>query len=962
MHAKATCPPSLLPKVDVCGPLRVERDQFGRPTVIGTPKRGPQHGPGSYWYQVGRKYGQAEAQSRFAFVVYSYLQNTGRLAEYAGDGFVGSDVNARRVTFTQEQFSQQIEEGLQSGKIPQDVIDVLEGLHQGYLDHIAKIEQGEEPLPAEFDQEVGILYWWWQERATAAPSTFTVTNFATGREYLSQFTGSAGAAIFQLINFFQLLSAVGADPTGGVEANLIFDDVLGIGSTSRFTIAEGDTSGRLCPLNRCKKLSRKRNQQAANYQGSSSLTPNIHDRIQKSLQALQAKNDGLRRLHSGAIAISSKLTANGSTLLFGNPQVEQGFDFGPPGELSAKSWITPQGSVHSPGLVPAAFRSGDSGYTIISEEQTAFYPVRDALWEDIANLNLLSENTVPGGLSHSTIFIRNLETGELDSVVVDIYQGKDRKSLELDVRDFAEEGYVLMQRFPCNFDDEASVVLKWIATAWGLVPFASIEEFINELLIGNWWYNIGIGIDTEGNIFSFTSPVLNTKPGVTVDRTMTQDATGGFFSELAARPMPAPSDDDYICSGPRLVKNPPCGTLIGWNDSWTSTDINILGSLSTSVGIEATRSGAFYQFVQDRLNEKGKLCFEDIRDAYEVYQVSRNRRAIGGTASAQNQGADPFPFSLRKDFFKALDAQGLHVGLTKKEIRRVKELLGCSYDGRSFPNVDIQDKIGGSNFDGRWVLSQIWQSVVARNLWNAAVSDPGFRAAASTNLGLAALETVPTGDWSIANVNQSRVSTVGIASSMASINIMIRALGIGPDLGNTTFYPWAQNAGLTSKKAIQKFIAQALLDALTLQATETNSDLVDPETGRANLDLIQDNGIPLHPGWGRGQRPTTLPGQLPYVTLFLKNNILLYNLIPAMNAVGQTVFAERTGKGELAHLQTRTQLGYASLITKDENNGETILTIQPHGTDQAIYTNGNFATDEIPFDICKKKCPKKMRK
>ncbi len=184
---------------------------------------------------------------------------------------------------------------------------------------------------------------------------------------------------------------------------------------------------------------------------------------------------------------------------------------------------------------------------------------------------------------------------------------------------------------------------------------------------------------------------------------------------------------------------------------------------------------------------------------------------------------------------------------------------------------------------------------------------------------------------------------------------MIRALGIGPDLGNTTFYPWAQNAGLTSKSAIQTFIAQALLDALTLQATETDSDLVDPETGRANLDLIQDNGIPLHPGWGRGQRPTTLPFELPYFTLFLKDNFVIFDLIPAMNAEGQQVFAERTCKGELAHLQTRTQLGYASLITKDENDGETILTIQPHATDQSIYNQGNFTTNEIPFDIDKKK-------
>ncbi len=608
-----------------------------------------------------------------------------------------------------------------------------------------------------------------ERTSNGAPSTFTVTNFATGREWLSPLTGSAVAAFSQLANYFQLLSAI-TDPSKATDANLIFDDVLGIGSTPRFTAAQGDTSGKLCPKKKCKNRSHKpRHHTPAN---SSLLTPEAKKRITLSKQKQYGKNDELRHFKSGGIAISSELTANGSTLFFGNPQVPQGFDFGPPGELSPNSWITPRGSVHSPALDPAVVRSGDSEYTIITQEQFCLFPARDAIWEDAANLTLLSDNTVPGGLDHSTILIRNLVTGALDSIVIDIYQGIERKSLELNVRDFAEDGFILMQRFPCNFDDEASVVLKWIATYWGLVPFASIEEFINEFIIGNWWYANQIGIDTKGNIFSFTTPLLDTKPGVEADRTVPQDATANeFFSELVDRPMPVPSDDDYICSGPRLIKNPPCGTIISWNDLWKTTDTSIIGSLTTSVGTEATRSCALYQFIHDRLKEKGKLCFDDIHDAYEVFQLNRNRRVLGGAASVQNQGSDPFPVSLRKYFFKALDAKGRKVGLTKKEIRRVKELLGCSYDGRSFPNVDIQDKIGGSNFDGRWVLSQLWQSVVARNLWNAAVSDDDFRAAASTFLGLAALDTVPTGDWSLADINQSRVSTVGIASSMASLTL-----------------------------------------------------------------------------------------------------------------------------------------------------------------------------------------------
>ena len=167
---------SCLPLVDVSGPLHVERDQFGRPTVIGTPKCGPKHGVNSYWYQVGKMWAEAECENNFAVIVYGYLEAAGRLSEFIVDQDPSSDIHLRRITMTTPQYEQQLV--TEAGNYPRDIIDFLDGVHQGYLNHITKIENGEQPLPADFVEGVGILNWFWHlalQRSPISPREFDLT-------------------------------------------------------------------------------------------------------------------------------------------------------------------------------------------------------------------------------------------------------------------------------------------------------------------------------------------------------------------------------------------------------------------------------------------------------------------------------------------------------------------------------------------------------------------------------------------------------------------------------------------------------------------------------------------------------------------------------------------------------------------------------------------------------------------
>ena len=50
-------------KLRIDQPLFVDSDNtFGVPIIIGTPAPGPEHGVGSYWYQIGRLNGKERAK------------------------------------------------------------------------------------------------------------------------------------------------------------------------------------------------------------------------------------------------------------------------------------------------------------------------------------------------------------------------------------------------------------------------------------------------------------------------------------------------------------------------------------------------------------------------------------------------------------------------------------------------------------------------------------------------------------------------------------------------------------------------------------------------------------------------------------------------------------------------------------------------------------------------------------
>lgn len=222
----------------------------------------------------------------------------------------------------------------------------------------------------------------------------------------------------------------------------------------------------------------------------------------------------------------------------------------------------------------------------------------------------------------------------------------------------------------------------------------------------------------------------------------------------------------------------------------------------------------------------------------------------------------------------------------------------------------------------------------------------------------------PNGDWTLSDPEQSRVRTASVAANAyANYSLTARVLRLGPDLGNPVYYPWYANVLASSGLDLnvladrQRFVAQALKEGLEFLVTGANAGtgLVDPLTGRANLHLVQDNGIPLHPGWGRDQR-TLQPGVPPYATFLLFDNVVLKEGFPTANREGQLFYAQRNKCHKLVHHQSVSQVGFSSLITVNElDNGDVIRTVQPRAFDQSFFFEGNYRTEDIALSVDAKK-------
>lgn len=994
--------------VDVNVPLHVERDQFGRPTVVGTPKKGPKHGIGSYWYQVGKMWAEADSENNFVVTVYSYLKSAGRLSEFIVDNDpFSTDVHARRVTMTTPQYEQQLVDD--ADKYPKDIIDFIDGMHQGFLNYIIKIQNGEQPLPADFVSnefgDVGILNWFWsdvQNDFNVARKLFTVVNYIRGLEITNDLYGSTVTAFDQVafgVNFGQFIATAVAQDEGvpTIEAIQLTNDILGVPEYNfRFTVKEGDRGGIYCPkgANTCAARDSATIKRIASIKPVSSFKKLREKHSVQFEQFKQNKKNGgisrpKKRHLSDFLMVSSRLTKDKSIMMFGNSQLNWGFDGGGDGGFFnfRFRYNTPKGAYYSPSWAPSYTRS-QTGYAVHYSPEITQVGSRDGIFEDSTNLVLIYTGTstdienVPGGKEQSTIKVR-LADGTVDEFFVTIYQGNpERPGLELDIPlffppdfdgssrvpdpDNPDNEFLVITRHPCDWMHEVAGYLQGTATWLGMVPFDNVKEFAENLSTNPLVFMLG-GLDSKGNIFAISSGLyptivpINNPP---LNRILAGDATNTqYFSQLCARPLPYVDNVNYRydCRGSQVVKNPSCGFITGWNNIWA----NDSQQAADTSGQELHRVGSIFYNITTLVDEKGKLEYNDIRNLWTSLNLQRTGAEVFGFSFGvqQNYEADGFPIVFRDALFDALNAKGLLVGLTQHEIDRTLELLGPTYDGRSIPNVDINDRLNGLNYDGRWVLSQLWISILNRNIWEAGIPDQVFREEVAFNLAIGDLSiTEPSADWSQDDPFQSRVSGCGILSSSDYNNqLLLRILKIGPDLGNALHYDWYGNilasigVDLLDPDQRQEFIAQALKDALEFQVTGSNAGtgLEDPVTGRANLDLIQDDGIPLHPGWGKGQRPVTLDGP-PYATEFLVDNIQLLSSLPTLNSQGQLFYAQRDCDGCLKHFQSVSQVGYSSLITNDVINEENVVTVQPHAIDQSIYFRGNFETDEIPFDIKKK--------
>lgn len=962
-----------VPCVDVSGPLHVEHTEFGQPIVVGTPTCGPKHGVGSYWYQVGYLFAQDDAKSNFAPVVVTYLQSAGRQAEFIVDetgDLEASDIHTRRVTYTTAQIENQVETQL-CVDYPADILDFLNGAHQAYIDHILKIQNGLEVLPADFVTGVGILNWFWEDVVAdinVARSLFTVANFVRQAQLENDSDGATNTAFLQLFDTFDQIDVTSVAPTSQDAINIL-NDIYGLPQfTPRFTVKQGDLAGIFCAT--CKKTSSQK------FGGKQFNLSSAHsscveqskmrkEKLAKKMSQLQARHE--RPHHSDFLVVGSELTENRSVMMFGNPQANVGFDSG--AGLSRAAFRTPRGSVDVARGTPN-YIATDTGYSVICSEVDTPTATRDGVFEDSKNLVLIYNpvtqvENVPGGKAHSRILLRQND-GSVVETFTTVYQGNaQRPGLEFDFReedpnDPANE-FVYITRQPCDWLIDVGGFLKGQAVNYGMLRFRNLQELAELYDTFSVVKYIG-GFDNEGNIFSIDYGLHPTLKIPNFNRFFPGDATSSqFYANLSGRPLPVPADSDYICLGSTLVKNPSCGFLTGWNGFWSTE------SQTWYTGdFEYDRVGALYYHLDVKVKEKGKLNFEDIQSLWTSAILERQGASV--TSSSQFFQTNPFPV-FRDDFIEALKAKGAFVGLTQEEINRTLSLLGPSYDGRSIPFNDQTSLVEGRDYDGRWVLSSLWLALLQKNFWEQGVVGADLIDVTSSVAGMRLDITAPNGDdttWSKEHPGQSRVLPVKIAGINDFIAIMLRVLKMGPDLGNPVFYPWAANIKASTGLDMnilgdrQQFIAQALKEALEIEVTGSNAGtgLKDSNTGRANLNLIQDNGIPLHPGWGKHQRTLTFGDRPPYVTQFLIDNFTVRDNIPTAFRLGSRIYAERDRHGRLKHYQHAQQLGYSSLLTVNKIKQSNVVTVQPHATDQAPFFEGNYETEEIPLDSCKTNCKK----
>ncbi len=944
---------SPLPLVDVHTPLHVEKDQFGRPIVIGTPEEGPEHGPGSYFYQVGYLSSRENMKINFANYIAQQLEITGRFAEYV-PGYIGQDIAVRKQTYTLEQVKIQIEDGINDGTIPLEVIDWIDGLSQGVLDHIVAIENNEEPLPAEFVEGVGLLSNWWAERNDPLRGAASLVNRATFAQWVLVVDLALGTGISvnvqTTVNLNGLVSA-NAISGGNPQTQDIFNDVYGfLGVNSRFTVAEGDRAGVYCPTTkRHRQPTAHREASCRLYESSSQELDSAE--AERFIQQMKTSFEEREYMHmmspdpqtkaSDFLVVGSALTKNKGTLMSGNSQISWGlnriFSFRAP----FSSFITPRATYVDTGESGTFTRSSGSYGVHYSFASTDVFAA-DGIWELPTNLILISDDNTPGGTAHSTLFER-LENGTVQEVTISIYQGNERKSLENNV---AFGPSIYMVRRPQTWMRDGAIALRGIASQIGILPFNTIEEFAQNAQ--NSFLQMVAGLDTEGNIFTYEQGVYqDPDPSAHINRLLPGDATGGIISSFAGRALPFVEDSNYFIRPGGLVVNPPCGFITGWNNIWAN-DRQTRGRR-----FAMQRVNNIFSLLSQKLTKKGKLEFDDMVDLWSSLTYTRGGADVN--SSALNYDANPWPV-IGKRLIKALKRKGKAVGLTKKEIKRTISLLK-DYDGRSIPATSQPDILSGRNFDGRWVLSSIWLSFIALSLFERAFPDDALREAAFSLAFVDLTNVVPGNDWTINEPTSSRVQPVGVGATATPANTFISVLNLGADLGNGTFYPWLEVAGLTSEEALDEFYAEALVRALTNQTTGANLDtgLTNPKTGRANLCLIQDDGTPLHPGWGQFQRPTTLPNQVELRTQFLIEPFNVLGAYSTLNAEGDRKYVERDCKGRLIHNQLLTMLGAGALLTVNE---EGQVDVDPQDTAMDLYFRGNYQTDEISVDkkpVCKKR-------
>lgn len=790
------------------GEIRLRHDAYGVAEVVGDPVVTAESGPGSYWYEIGRYYGLGHASTNLANLTYDVVALNGLASEFVIDGANGAGFSQAQDNFfggfsySSSQIQSQIDDLLE-----QETLDFINGQIQGFKEHIQKIRDGEAPLPAEFVVGKGLLFLIDLNNDTIVDRIFNLVNFCNSTLTISSLVSTFKTNQLTNIQSQGVMTSGGTDPVGFAQ----YLDLVGTPENpSRYSIVNGDS------LKTC-------NTQGSCKTRRAPLTRELMHNI-KSMSMTNVPNGP--NMSSGVV-IGPKLTKDKNPMFYAGPQIGPDLNsslfsfvkgYAPMRIMNSKfQW---EGSMGPWSCASFTFSCNifnvDKNYTFVLTNQTIRTISRDIL------LGL-----DPADLTSRTVDYK-LNDGSVGGTHT-YYQGfSGMEGLMLT----AVPGVQAFQRNPKFWMQELRTLNMGINYLTQVDSVDSLRRIAEIYQVDSGSF-VNFGGDSDGNIYALSGKIQMIDG---IDRYLPQFAPS------------FPADSEYYVKH-LFDKNPACGYYADWNGTWNTDDLSVV---NVDPNYDYHRVEFLHQFIEKVLSEKKYFEFEDLENLIKQQGLTFSSQGLLVDNNLQSHPMTWVKSGLKDRLLTALKNKRTSGILTTGEIDRAITLLS-SYNGVTFLGNDDNQISNGKDVDGRFSLSCGWWGKIICNVLGSFAPIVSQSPSTFDNC-----DTSPTGSNPIAYTLSGGIDpglnnqTDKRGKSERIYSLCLQVIGASP-FARTLNVDYLTDAGITDLDAT---LVTSLKEALELAASGSNADAVfnTGPAGRANMDLIELDGTPLHPGWGKDQR------------------------------------------------------------------------------------------------------------